>query len=85
MHSLSEQAVQFGGYLCRLFDAWATTKGDDDVAELTLEWAAARNLQAANEVVLAFQKVVTRSGDGRHVRLVDLFIPLAVFTFLPFR
>src|SRR5256885_1919597 len=50
-HALGAQGFQLGDDLGAGLEARAAAEGDDDVAELALEGAAARELHAAEQVV----------------------------------
>ncbi len=76
--------VELGEDLGAGLDPRAPAEGDDDVAELALERASARELQAAEGVVLHLQQVEPRRRDLGHVGLLGLLVALGVPALPPF-
>ena len=56
----SQQRLQLGDHLLARLDAGSAAEGDDDVAELALERAAARELEAAECIVPHLEQVEPR-------------------------
>ena len=74
MEARAAHVVQFGHQLIRFLDAGPPAVDDNDVAELTLEGAAARILQSPARVAIDLQQIVARARHGRHVRRLRLFV-----------
>ena len=64
-------------------DPRAAAEGDDDVAKLALKRAAARELQAAEGVVLHLEQVEPRRRHLGHVGLLDLLVAKLMQPLLP--
>ena len=76
--------LQLGDHLGARLDPRPAAEGDDDVAELALERAAARELDAAEGVVLHLEQVEPGRRHPRHVGLLGLLVADAVPPLLPF-
>src|SRR5262249_11254282 len=64
-------------------DARLAPKCDDDVAELALKRAAARELHAAEGILAHLEQVEARRGEARHVGTVGLLVAELVSALLP--
>src|SRR5262245_51190395 len=63
------QCLELSDHLLGAFDAWPPAEGDDDVAELALERAPARELEASKCIVAHLEQVEPRCGNAQHVGL----------------
>ena len=84
-HSLRAQRLELGDHLRRCLDPRAAAERDDDVAELALERAAARELEAAEQVVPHLEQVESRHRHLRHVGLLGLLVARLVPSLLATR
>ena len=76
--------VDLGDHLLGRLDPRLAAEDDDDVAELALERAAARGLDAAHGVLAELDEVVARLRDLGHVGLLGLLVAYPVLAARPF-
>ncbi len=83
-HAEPVLGVDLGDDLRGGLDPRLAAEDDDDVAELALERAAARGLDAAHRVLAKRDEVVARQRDLGHVGLLGLLVPRRVLAARPF-
>ena len=74
VHPGRDEAVHLCKHLCDGLDPRPAPEDHNDIAEFAREGAAARNLQAAVQILVHRQQVPPRRRHGRHVRLVGLLV-----------
>src|SRR5207244_3935371 len=80
---LGAESLQLGKDLRAGLQAWAAAKGDDDVAKLALKRTAARELHAAEQIMVHVEQIEARRRHLRHVGLGRLLIAAALPAALP--